>query len=162
MKKMLMAAALTGALSVGMMPTASQAASSKLIYSSDPQGIVDAMRAAGYQATLTSDNDGNPKIKGKLSKSEYSIYFYSCQNKKDCLSVQFSAGYNLDRGLTTAKVNEWTYGKRWAKMSIDEEGDPYLQMDVNLRYGVTEDTFADTLDVWRMMVEDFEPFIGWN
>jgi hypothetical protein len=133
-----------------------------MISSDNPQGIVDAMRAAGYSATLTTDKSGDPKIKGKLSKSEYSVVFYSCQKAQNCLSIQFSAGYDLNKGLTDAKANEWNYGKRWAKMSLDDEGDPYLQMDVNLRYGVSEETFADTLDVWRMMLEDFEPFIGWN
>lgn len=152
-------AAAIGALALA---STAQAASHTMISSNDPQGIVDAMRAAGYSATLTTDKSGDPKIKGKLSKSEYSIVFYSCQKAKDCLSIQFSAGYDLNKGLTDSKANEWNYGKRWAKMSLDDEGDPYLQMDVNLRYGVTEETFADTLDVWRMMLEDFEPFIGWN
>lgn len=132
------------------------------VSASDPYGLMRSMQDFGYVATLETDSDGDPKIASRVSDSTYSVYFFGCDDGKDCTSIQFGAGYNLTIGMKAATINEWNRKKRFAKAYLDDEGDPFLEMDVNLDFeGVGDENFADTLDLWRLLVEDFEEFIDW-
>ena len=122
--------------------------------------ILEAVHEYGYTATMEKDNDGDPKIVGRVSSTKFNVYFYGCKENTNCKSLIFKAGYNLSDGLPASKINEWNRNKRFSRAYIDEEGDPFLEMDVNLDYdGVGTKNFQDTLDWWRVSVESFEEFI---
>ncbi|MGL4309030.1 MAG: YbjN domain-containing protein [Paracoccaceae bacterium] len=128
----------------------------------DPQSIVEVMQSEGYVAKLTTDDLGDPKIESRISDTTYSVYFYGCERGKDCASIQFSAGYDIDGNLDFEKANGWLRDNRYARVIVDDEGDPFLRMDV-LMYpdGIGVATFIEYLDLWRILVEDFEPVIDW-
>ncbi len=128
----------------------------------NPWAVMINMQGFGLVATLESDSSGDPKIASRVSDTKFSVYFYGCEDKEDCTSIQFSAGYDLNEGITAERVNEWNLTKRFAKAYVDEEGDPFLEMDLNMDYeGVSLENFEDSLDVWRLLIEDFEDFIDW-
>ncbi len=145
-----------------VLTAAATTASADQITATNPWNVMSAMQSFGLVATLTTDSAGDPKIESRVSRSQFNVYFYGCDDGKDCTSVQFSAGYNLDDGLSYARANAWNVDKRFTRVALDEESDPFLRMDVNLDYeGVGEDNFEDTLDLWRILIEDFEEFIDW-
>jgi len=124
--------------------------------------VLQAIHEFGYTATMENDSDGDPKISGKVSSTSFNVYFYGCTDNTNCKSLIFKAGYNLSNGISAAKINEWNRNKRFSRAYIDDEGDPFLEMDVNLDYeGVGNENFQDTLDWWRVSVESFEEFIDW-
>jgi len=124
--------------------------------------ILQAVHEYGYTATMETDSDGDPKISGKVSNTSFNVYFYGCTDNTDCKSLIFKAGYNLTDGMSAMKINEWNRTKRFSRAYIDDEGDPFLEMDVNLDYGgVSDGNFQDTLDWWRVSVESFEKYIDW-
>jgi hypothetical protein len=124
--------------------------------------ILEAVHEFGYTATMEKDSDGDPKISGKVSSTNFNVYFYGCTDNTDCKSLIFKAGYNLSDGMSASDINEWNRNKRFSRAYIDDEGDPFLEMDVNLDYdGVGSKNFQDTLDWWRVSVESFEEFIDW-
>lgn len=132
------------------------------VLASDPVRILDLVQQAGYRATLGTDNVGDPKISSQISESEFSIYFYGCENGQNCTTVQLVAGYNLADGISAEAMNEWNASKRFAYAYVDDENDPFLNMDLNLDYdGQGEKNFIDTLELWGTLVEDFEDHIGW-
>lgn len=126
-----------------------------------PEVLAQLVRDEGYNAKLGIDGTGDPKIEGRVGRTEYTIFFYGCESGKNCTSVTFSAGYNLADGMADAAVNDWHRRKRFTKVYLDDERDPFLQMDVNLDRGVTAANFRDTFDLWRLLVEDFEEHIDW-
>ena len=68
----------------------------------------------------------------------------------------------MDDAIAPHKINQWNKKKRYAKAYVDDDGDPFLEMDINLdEDGVGGENFQDSLDLWRRMVEDFEEFIEW-
>lgn len=143
-----------------MMVTATIAAAE--ITATNANVVLKAMQDFGLVATMGTDNDDDPKISSRVSDTKFSVYFYGCQDNTNCTSVLIKAGYDLDNGISALKVNKWNRKKRFAKAYIDDEGDPYLEMDINLAYeGVGNKNFEDTLDWWRLLVEDFEEFIDW-
>ena len=132
------------------------------INATDPIAVLNAMQAYGYAATLSTDTRGDPMISSKISKTEFRVQFFGCQGNADCQSLLFRAGYDLPDPISALVVNEWNRSKRFGKAYIDDEGDPFIEMDVNLAFdGMGEQNFQDTLDWWRVVVEGFEEFIDW-
>ncbi|MCK4712312.1 MAG: YbjN domain-containing protein [Marinosulfonomonas sp.] len=132
------------------------------VTATDANVVMKAMQDFGLVATMDVDSQGDPKISSRVSDTKFSVYFYGCTNNDNCSSILIKAGYDLNDGMSALKINEWNREKRFAKAYIDDEGDPFLEMDVNLDFeGVGDKNFEDNLDWWRLLVEDFEEFIDW-
>lgn len=123
--------------------------------------IMASLQRNGFATELTTDSGGDPLIQSTDKDKPFSIQFYSCTENKDCQFVQFIKGWNMDDGITLAKIEEWNSSKVWGKAYRDDEKDPWLTMSVNLFGGVTIDNFDDTVDWWRVIVNQFEEHIGW-
>lgn len=138
-------------------------AASAEVVATDAAGVMKALQDYGYVATMETDSRGNPKIASRVSDTKFKVYFFGCNDDgKKCTSIQLGAGYDLNTGTNALKINEWNRDKRFAKAYIDDEGDPFLEMDINLDFDGTGDkNFQDSLDLWRLLVEDFEVFIDW-
>ena len=122
---------------------------------SDPGGIVRFMEKTGYRVSLAADTKGDPVITGRISRTDYVIQFYECENGSFCNSVQFLAQVPRPAAVTTETAN--TFNGRWRYVRLTLDNDQMkLQMDVNLDAGVTADNFEDTLDIWRQLLEIFE------
>ena len=117
------------------------------------------LQKAGYKAELSKDDSGDPQIKSAAEGRNFFVNFYDCQAGR-CKAIQFSAGFDLDKGLTLAKINEWNRKNRYLKAYLDDENDPYVQYDVNLNAGRTFAGLDDDFAVWTSMVNDFAKFIG--
>jgi len=154
--------ALAGALALSSALSFSLPAKAENLLASDPSSILAVMQSEGYIATLGRDDQGDPMIESRLSDSEFKVYFYGCDAGRDCLSVQLSAGYDLDAPTTAGLVNEWNRDNRYSRAFIDDEGDPFLRIDVKMQKdGNGVQNFIETLDIWRRLVEDFERYINW-
>lgn len=154
-KQTLLSLALIGA------STVATAQSADLIYGNNAHVISKIMMDEGYKAKLTFDDEGEPKIAGRLSESNYDIQFFGCKSRAGCNSIMFRAGYDLNEGLSFSKVNTWNRSKRFGKAYVDDENDPFIEMNVNLDFGVTPENFLDTVDYWRVVIEEFEEHIDW-
>ncbi len=130
------------------------------IIASNPEALADYMRQIGYRAELTTDDEGDPKIKSATGGANFSIYFYGCEQNKGCDSLQLSSGFDLDNGSSLNAVNSWNSKKRYGKAYLDDEKDPYIEYDVNLaKGGVSQENFRDTLEVWDRVLTDFRSYI---
>lgn len=139
-------------------------ASAQMVTAGNPDSVVKALQAEGYQAKLGKDSQGDPKVTSGASGSSFDIYFYGCEDNKSCSSLQFASGYNTDdgKGPELAKVNDWNVKKRFAAASLDDESDPWLRMDLFTgSSGISRQVFKDNLDMWASQMADFEKHIGW-
>jgi hypothetical protein len=132
-----------------------------LVDASTPQTIANLMQQAGYRAVLTTDNVGDPKIESSAAGADFSIYFYGCENGQNCLSLQYTSGYDLPDGASLGLMNDWNKSKRFGFAYLDEENDPFLNYDVNMSYGVSEQNFLDSLSLWDTILADFHNHIDW-
>jgi hypothetical protein len=138
------------------------AAAQTLIDAENPADLVAMIQALGFQARLDEDNVGDPLIRSSAGGGEFSIYFYGCTDNKRCQSLQFSAGYDLDDGTTHAVVDEWNEIKRFASAYLDDEDDPFLQMDINTAGGITRQNFENSFELWQTLKGQFEDHIGFR
>ncbi|WP_372004275.1 YbjN domain-containing protein [Tistrella mobilis] len=142
------------AAALGMMLLAPQAvAAQQMIDGSDPDQILNLARGYG-SANLEKSDNGDPLIRGRIDGVGYAIFFNDCTNNRDCDTLGFYAGWT-DTNVTGAHVAEWNRSKRFSRAYIDDEGDPVLEFDVNLKGGVSRRNFDDTLDWWKTVMLDF-------
>lgn len=128
-----------------------------------PQSLVAALQAGGYAARLTTDRVGDPMIESASSGTKFQIYFYNCTDHSACATVQFHSGYDLTTAPTLDRINEWNRTKRFGRAYLDKEGDPILEMDVDLDDGgVSRALFIDNIEFWSSILSDFERFIGYR
>jgi len=133
-----------------------------LVSAESPDALVSIIQELGFQAKLEKDNVGDPVIRSSSDGVDFRIYFYECKNNKRCKSLHFSVGYDLADGSSLGSVQEWNADKRFASAYLDEEADPFLQMDLNTEGGITQKNFENTFELWQSLKGQFEQFIGWH
>jgi hypothetical protein len=147
----------TGTLQTGASatPPSADRVRSGMYDASDPSALLRFMEKTGYRVELAADAQGDPLIKGRISRSDYIIQFYECEHGAFCNSVQFLAQGPKPAGLTLDQVNAFNSRWRYVRLTL-ADNQVRMQMDVNLDAGVTGDNFEDTLDIWRQLLETFE------
>jgi len=129
-------------------------AGEKIITAENPEEILSIAKGFG-SAVLGKDSEGDPKISGRIDGIKYWIYFYGCVKGKDCDDVQFSTAWS-DVKVTMADINEWNRTMKYGMAYLDEDGDPTLELMVNIDYGVTVKNFDDTFDWWAKVMKLFK------
>lgn len=69
-------------------------------------------------------------------------------------SLQFHCGWT-STDATLRRVNAWNQGKRFSRAYIDDDGDPHLELDLDLAGGVTDDRVVDFLKTCLASLEAF-------
>ncbi|MBD3785531.1 MAG: YbjN domain-containing protein [Sphingomonadales bacterium] len=152
MKQLLLGAAAASLLGLG-------AAQAQVV--GDLDVVMNLLQDYGLKVTKDTDIVGDPLLSTRIEGTNFDVYFYSC-DEGPCQSIQFSAGFDLENPMSAGKINEWNRDKRFGKAYLDDEGDPYIEYDINLDYdGVGAKNFDDTIDLWRVVLADFRDFIDW-
>jgi len=132
------------------------------VYPNDVQSIMRVFQSEGYLVSQSLDSVGDPMLDGKIDGTPYRVLFYGCGDTHDaCTTIQFKAGYDLTSGMSLVRANAWNRDKRFGKVYLDDEMDPFIEYNLNLYGGVTDANFADTIDWWRVVMGEFEDYIGW-
>lgn len=134
--------------------TATVAQAGDLITADKPAEILNLARGFG-SARMDTDSTGDPLIIGRIDGTKYGIYFYGCNDGRSCDDIQFTAAWG-DVDASMDDINTYNRKKRFGKGYIDHEGDPVLEMAVNIDYGVTIDNLEDTFDWWIKAVRSFK------
>lgn len=123
--------------------------------------IAAAMSAAGMATSRSEAGDGTPKLDGNVEGWGYSVYFYGC-NGDDCDAIQFAAGFAEDQPMNHDVINDWNRDNRFGRAYLDAEGDPWVEMDVNMEGdGIAVTNFVETLAYWQTVLPAFVNHIGW-
>jgi hypothetical protein len=133
-------------------------AAAQMVSAKDPQTLVAALQAKGYQAELGSAG-GEPAITSGAGGIKFTIFFENCSDGKNCTTVNFMTGFT-DVEATLAKVNEWNRQNRFARAYIDGDDDPVLKMDVDLDHqGIARANFNEYVDIWGSLAPKFLAFL---
>lgn len=124
------------------------------------QEVAAVLQERGYRAEVGKNADGDPEIISGLDGSKFYIQFYGCKGGARCTGIQFSIGIDLDKGMTLAKINQWNRERRFGRAFLDDDNDPYVQMDLDLEHGATTEGVANNLDTWAAVLPEFKAFIA--
>lgn len=97
------------------------------------------MRHEGYEIRTDADGDLEWTIDG------YRAFLFVAEDKKSLLfRISFS-----DTTITAKKINEWNSSKRFSRSYLFD-GDPYLELDLDLAGGVTKGRIQDFLETCKV------------
>lgn len=130
-----------------------------LVDASDADIIAALIQDEGYRALAGTDGVGDPMITSSANGYDFDVFFYGCTDGENCRDIQFSVTFDLEDGMSLTRAQDFNLEKRWAKVYLDEESDPRLEMDVNMYGGVSATNFNDTLDWWVIIMNEFIEFI---
>ncbi len=125
---------------------------------SDPEEILNVVKGYG-SAELETDDAGDPMISGRMEGEQFVIWFYDCEEGKNCQTISFSAAWTNSGSADVDLMNKWNQEKRFVRAYLDSEGDPAIDWDVNLTYGVSAENLDDTVGVWSQMLAEFSDFL---
>lgn len=120
----------------------------EILTSIDNDQLLEIMDDEGYAASVNDDDVIIWKVEGFRAQ-----LFVSKRNEGR--NLQFHTAFN-DSNATPKKVNEWNRTKRYSKTYLDEEGDPHLELDLDLEGGVTRARIVDYLQTCR------QSFVMWQ
>ncbi|MDO6455668.1 YbjN domain-containing protein [Celeribacter halophilus] len=115
---------------------------------------------SGYGSVeLETDSEGDPMFRGRIGGVRYGLYFYGCEDHKDCNNGTFVAYFDGDDYVTDASViNAYNNGFRFGKASVDSDGDLEINYSFAFKGGITREALDDTFDWWRVVLEQSEEF----
>jgi len=138
-------------------------AQAQMVRAQDPDSVVQALQDAGYAARLGVDKVGDPMITSGVSGTTFQVFFYNCTDNRDCATVQFHSGYDLQSSIGLERINEWNRSQRFGRAYLDAEDDPILEMDVDLDDGgLSPLLFIDNVEFWASVLTKFEQHIGFR
>lgn len=139
----------------------SRASAVDIIDATDPQALVGIIRDLGYRAELEVDAEGDPLIRSSVGGTRFSLVFYGCTDTHErCEIVLFKAGWELKNKVDIGVINRWNATKLFGRAYLDDVLDPWIELVLNLRGGVTRAQFESTFEWWQSSVDEFEEEIG--
>ncbi len=118
---------------------ASSTSSADLVSSTSPDKMLALMQGEGY--SVTKEGQGIIwKIDGKRS-----VVLVSQSGNGLLFMTAFSDG-----NATPEKINAWNKTKRYSRTYLDDEGDPVLEVDLDLEGGVSHARVLDYLKTCRV------------
>ncbi len=119
------------------------------------QELADVLQAKGYQAKIDKDRQGDPKVQSSTDGISYEVYFYGCHGGPRCTSIQFSTAFHVDGGMTYERINTWNRTSRFGRAYLDDEKDPYVEMDLDVEHGFTTEAVDNNIDTWNAVIPAF-------
>lgn len=133
------------------------------VTATDPQSVIDAMRASGHKAALSAERqeNGAPIVNGAVNGLTYGAYFQTCENGLHCQDILFSASFDLETPLTLDFVNDWNFRRTFGALTVNDEGDAFVSYYVITEGGLSRQNFDVVVAAWTSVMEDFAADIGW-
>ena len=61
--------------------------------------------------------------------------------------------------MEAAQVAEWNRTKRFGRVYLDRDSDPWIEMDMDVEHGATTEAMANDLTRWALVLTEFRKFI---
>lgn len=121
----------------------------------------------GYDVEVDEDDQGDPYFITSKNGTNFVVIFYGCDKnpssiKRICGDIQFRSSYEAPAAASLDRMNNWNRDFRFGKAYVDADGDPTIEMVVNMSGGVTPSFLRNTLKWWTIVLRDFEDHIGWE
>lgn len=151
---MLSLATLTFALLAGPVAMTARAAQGGTGQSGAAQGLIKTIsisqlesiaKQEGYSVTRDKDGDLKWKLEG------YSSYLVVAGDHQ---SIQFYVGFD-DSHVSWQAINRWNRNRIYSRSYLDDEGSPFLELDLDLEGGVSQARVVNFLFTCRVS------FLAW-
>jgi hypothetical protein len=113
--------------------------------------LIAVMNSMGFQAqAMPEDSYGDPRVRWIHEDTQSAMYFYSGGE-----AIQFYHVWT-NQNVTVDDINRWNRDFRFSRAYLDTDGDPVLELDLDLAGGVCEDRIKDFFMTCIMSFNRFE------
>ncbi len=135
-------------------------ARAELVNAKNPQTIKAIVESQGWPATLISKPGEDPYLESNRNGLKFLVLFMNCTDNKNCKTLQYYMGFSDAKNVSLDRFNEWNKTKRFARAYRDDEGDPVLEMDVDVDFaGIPRENIGETFNTWASLMDSFRTFI---
>jgi len=126
----------------------------------DIQRITAVLQKAGYKAQIEGEGDQRYIASG-TGGTAFTIQLHGCNLLGgDCKNVMFYAWFDSDNPPSLEAMNLYAARTRWGRFYIDHEGDPTIELDIDLEDGgMSEELFIDNVEYWDGALNLFANFV---
>ncbi len=118
--------------------------------------IVEKMTSAEMKSLLQSEGFTSVEIDSDddliVKMQGYHVLIFVRTNNYTNIQYRFAVG---GTNVTLQDLNEWNKGKLFTKAYLDDDGDPVLEMDVDLAGGVTIARIKDSIRTFDQSLAAF-------
>ena len=133
------------------------AESGTMIDGTDLDSIVAIARDYG-SATVGTQQTGQAKIVARVDGISYVAFFQNCSSPRVCDDINLYAGF-LDVKPSQERINAWNASKRFGRAYIDPVGDAAIEMDINLKNGISPANLSASFAIWRLILRQFVDYL---
>ena len=135
-------------------------AAAEMVTARDPAAIAALLKDKGYRAEIVEGADST-YVRTADSGVPVTIFFMSCEGRTNCSTIQFYTGFTDAKNVPLERINEWNKTRRFARAYIDNEGDPVIEMDVDMDFqGIARENFYGNLDIFLSSIPKFREHLA--
>jgi hypothetical protein len=135
-------------------------AHAELVNAKNPATIKAIVESQGWPAALVSKADADPYIESSRGGLKFLVIFMNCEDHKNCKTLQYYMGFSDAKDVPLDRFNQWNKEKRFARGYRDDEGDPVLEMDVDVDFaGIPRENLGETFNTWASLMDSYREFI---
>ena len=135
-------------------------AHAELVNAKNPATIKAIVESQGWPATLVTKDDADPYIESSRGGLKFLVIFMNCEDHKNCKTLQYYMGFSDAKDVPLDRFNQWNKEKRFARGYKDDEGDPVLEMDVDVDFaGIPRENLGETFNTWASLMDSYREFI---
>jgi hypothetical protein len=120
-----------------------------------PASVVEALKTAGYEASLTQDESGDPLVKAAIGGWQTLVVFYDCNEitHEACQSLQFNASFMPERAFDAAHAAAFVRDNRFGAVSVADDKSVNVTWDVITGQGIDPSVFALVVKSYRLALD---------
>lgn len=135
-------------------------AHAELINATNPATIKAIVESQGWPATIVAKEGDDPYIESTRSGLKFLVLFMNCDEGQKCKTLQYYMGFSDAKDVSLERLNQWNKDKRFARAYKDDEGDPVLEMDVDLDFaGIPRENVGETFNTWASLMDSFREYV---
>jgi hypothetical protein len=121
----------------------------------DANQIADFLRGEGYAVQVSTDDQGDPLITTRSQGARVSIYFYGCEQGRNCSSISFDSAFRPNNKTGDENLHAWGRSKRYAYAVRRADQNIALRMDILMFSGISVEHFRETVSLWERQLGSF-------
>ena len=135
-------------------------AHAELINAANPATIKAIVESQGWPATIVAKPGDDPYIESTRDGVKFLVLFMNCTENKNCKTLQYYMGFSDAKDVPLDKFNKWNKEKRFARAYKDNDGDPVLEMDIDLDFaGIPRENVGETFNTWGALMDSFREYV---
>ncbi len=135
-------------------------ARAELVNATDPATIEAIVESQGWPATIVTKLGDDPYIESNRNGLKFLVLSMNCEEGKNCKTLQYYMGFSDAKDVSLERLNQWNKDKRFARAYKDDEGDPVLEMDVDLDFaGIPRENVGETFNTWATLMDSFREYV---